>query len=113
VEADAVVFSSPLYFWGFTAHLKAFIDRCYSLVVNYHKPGHVSLVEGQRQALLVTGGGAYQDNAEGAFAAFDRFVAFCKARKAGELYVAGCSTPADMGPGIRDHAAEFAAQVVA
>ncbi len=32
-------------------------------LIYYHRPGHVSLVEGQRQALLVTGGGPRENNA--------------------------------------------------
>ena len=30
-EADAVVFASPVYWWGFTAQLKAVVDKLYSL----------------------------------------------------------------------------------
>ena len=30
VEADAVVFATPVYFWGMTAQLKLIIDRLYS-----------------------------------------------------------------------------------
>ncbi|WP_415712790.1 flavodoxin family protein [Maridesulfovibrio sp.] len=34
VASDAVVFASPLYFWGPSAQLKTVIDRTYSLYVD-------------------------------------------------------------------------------
>ena len=48
ISSEAVLFASPIYFWGFPAQIKALIDRCYSLVINYHKPGHASLMETHR-----------------------------------------------------------------
>ena len=53
VEAQVVIFASPLYFWGFTAQIKEIIDRTYSLYTRFHEPDHASLVDGQRQALLI------------------------------------------------------------
>jgi multimeric flavodoxin WrbA len=44
ISSDAVLFASPIYFWGFSAQIKVLIDRGYSLVTNYHKPGHTSLM---------------------------------------------------------------------
>lgn len=78
------------------AQIKALIDRCYSLVTNYHKPGHTSLMEGKRIGLLVTGADVYEENAEGLFTAFNRFAGFLLARKSGELYVGECSVPAEL-----------------
>jgi hypothetical protein len=40
--------------------MKALIDRGYRLACNYHKPDHTSLLEGQRQALRVTGANDYE-----------------------------------------------------
>jgi multimeric flavodoxin WrbA len=56
ILSDGVLFASPIYFWGFTAQTKLLIDRCFSLVTNYRQPGHTSLMNGKRVALLVTGG---------------------------------------------------------
>ncbi len=111
VGADAVIYAAPLYFWGFPAQIKAFIDRGYSLVNNYHKPNHTSLVEGQRQALVMTAADPYEDNAEGAVTTFRRVVDYNKAVNAGELYVGEASTPEEMGPEIRAQAAKLAKQV--
>jgi multimeric flavodoxin WrbA len=108
ISADAVVFASPIYFWGFTAQIKALIDRGYAFVTNYHKPGHTSLMKGKRVGLLVTGADNYEENAEGMFTAFDRMVDFLLARKSGELYVGGCSTPDQLSEGSKSQAADLA-----
>ena len=108
IASDGVLFASPVYFWGFTSQIKALIDRGFSLVTNYHQPGHTSLMEGRRIGLLVTGADAYENNAEGLFSAFDRIAGFLLARKAGELYVGGCSNPADLPETVRDQAVGLA-----
>lgn len=111
ISAQLTIFASPVYFWGFSAQMKAILDRGYSLVCNYHKPDHTSLVEGQRQALLVTGADAYENNAEPLFTAFGRITDFYKANKTGELYIGGCTTPDQMAPDVRDKAIAFARQI--
>ncbi len=112
VKADLVIFTSPLYFWGVTAQLKAIIDRTYSLYTMYHQPNHTSLVDGQRQALLATGGGPYENNAEPVFTAFRRLQNPHKAVNAGELYIGKCTTPDDMDDSIKAQAIEFAKKII-
>ncbi len=111
VESDLVIFASPLYFWGVTAQMKAFIDRTYSLYVNYHQPDHSSLVEGQRQALLITGGGGYENNAEATFTAFRRLQKPHKAINAGELFIGSCSTPENLPAYTQEKARTFARKI--
>ncbi len=108
IASDAVLFTSPIYFWGFTSQLKRLIDRSYALVTNYHQPGHTSLIENKRIGLLVTGADAYENNAEGLFTAFDRIADFLKAPKGGELYVGGCSLPAELPESAKDQAVGLA-----
>ncbi len=108
VAAKLVVFASPLYFWGVTAQLKTVIDRTYSLYTQYHQPDHASLVDGQRQAILITGGGPRENNAEEAFTAFSRIRKPHKSVHVGELFIGGCTTPANMDDSIREQAVEFA-----
>ena len=108
VTADLVLFTSPLYFWGLAGPLKSLIDRTYSLYVDYHKPGHASLVEGQRQALLVTGAGPWENNAEPTFTAFARVQKPHKAIAAGQWYVACCTSADKLGAEVQQQAAEFA-----
>lgn len=112
ISSEVVLFASPIYFWGFSAQIKALIDRGYSLVTNYHKPGHTSLMEGKRIGLLVTGAGSYEENAEGMFTAFDRIVDFLLARKSGELYVGECSVPAELSEEVKNKALELARSLV-
>jgi len=112
IDAQVTIFASPLYFWGFTAQIKALIDRSYSLVTNYHQPGHTSLVENRRMALLVTGGGEYKNNAEPVFTAFDRIIGFYKAQKAGQLFIGPCTTADQLKTSFKDQAISFAREIV-
>ncbi len=112
ISSEAVLFASPIYFWGFSAQMKALIDRGYALVTNYHKPGHTSLMKGKRIGLLVTGADAYEDNAEGMFTAFDRIVDFLLANKSGELYVGECSGPSDLPQEVKNKAIELSRALV-
>ena len=112
VGAQLVIFASPLYFWGFTAQIKALIDRTYCLYTRFHEPDHASLVAGQRQALLVTGAGPYENNAEGVFTAFERMQKPHKTVKAGELFIGSCTTADQMNQPIKDKALAFARQIV-
>lgn len=59
-----------------------------------------------------TGGGAYEDNAEGLFSSFDRIAAFLLARKSGELYVGGCTTPDTLPKDIRSKALDLARSLI-
>lgn len=112
IDAHVVVFSSPLYFWGVNAQLKAVIDRTYSLYTQYHQPDHASLVKGQRQALLVTGGGGWDNNAEETFKAFSRLQKPHMSVHPTELYVGGCTTPDKLDGIVKDQAIEFAQTMV-
>ena len=60
ISSDVVLYASPIYFWGYSAQIKALIDRSYSLVTNYHKPGHTSLMKDKPVGLLVTGADPYE-----------------------------------------------------
>jgi hypothetical protein len=70
------------------------------------------MLKSKRIGLLVTGAGAYKDNADGMFAAFDRIVDFFAARKTGELYVGGCTVPAELSADVKDKAIGLARSLV-
>ena len=112
IASEVILYASPIYFWGFPAQIKALIDRGYSLVTNYHKPGWTSLLEGKRIGLLVTGEDPYEQNAEGMFTTFDRLVDYSLARKSGELYVGGCGIRSGLPDGVKDNALELARSLV-
>ena len=113
IDSQLVIFSSPLYFWGFSAQIKAVIDRTYSLYTNANLPDHASLIDGQRQALIATGAGPYDDNAEGMVNAFGRMQKYHKAINAGELFIGSCTTPDALGDSVQKKAVEFARKIVA
>ena len=113
IASEVILYAAPIYFWGFPGPIKALIDRGYSLVTNYHKPGWTSLLEGKRMGLLVTGEVSYEQNAEGMFTAFDRIVDYYQAQKAGELYIGGCSVVGYALPeGIKDKVLKLARSLV-
>jgi hypothetical protein len=93
--------------------MKALIDRSYSLVSNYHTPDHFSLLKGQRQGLLLTGGGPFENNAEPVFTAFGRIRDYYLAENGGELFVGPCTTPEKLGLSVKDRAVTFARNLVA
>jgi len=112
VSSDVILYASPIYFWGFSAQIKALVDRCYSLVTGYHTPDHTSLMRRKRIGLLVTGGGPSENNTEGLFTAFNRIADFLLAKKSGELYIGGCTTPDELSESVRDEALALARSLV-
>jgi len=112
IDADVTLFTSPAYFWGFTAQIKALMDRSWSLVTGYHTPDHASLLDGHKQALLVTGGGQYDNNVEPLFTAFGRLQNFYKGVNAGELFVGGCTIDGTMPEDAKERAVAFARNMV-
>ena len=107
LASDAIVFSSPLYFWGVNAQLKAVIDRMFSFYGGMRTPQHHSLLAGKKQALLMTGGGPHDNNAELAFIAFGRMTPYLKTTVAGELFVGNCTKPENMGIAVHEQVARF------
>lgn len=61
---DVIVMASPIYWWSFTAQIKMFIDRMYSLS-KFTESGDIrTLLGGKTLALMATGGGLLEDNLE-------------------------------------------------
>jgi putative NADPH-quinone reductase len=112
VSSELVIYASPLYYWGFSAQMKAFIDRCHCLYRGIcGSADHTSFVEGQRQALMVTAADAFENNAEVIQTCFQRLLVYDKARSAGELFVCNCTTPDELGDDIKIQAVNFAQQL--
>jgi multimeric flavodoxin WrbA len=110
--SDAVIYASPLYFWGVSAQMKAVIDRCYCL----HRgicgsAGHTSFVEGQHHALIITAADPFENNAEQVLTSFQRMLVYNKAKCAGELLIHNCTTPEMLDTNIKDNALKFARQL--
>jgi len=111
--ADGIIFTTPIYFWGFSAQTKALMDRSYAFVTDYHKPGHTSLLKGKRIALLSTGADSYENNAEGAFTSFDRFADFLLAGSHDSLYITAGASVEELRDNSVAQATEFARSIVA
>ena len=113
IDADVTLFTSPVYFWGFSAQIKLLMDRSWSLVTNYKLPNHASLIEGKRQGLLLTGGGPLENNTEGLFFAFNKLQAFYKTQNSGELFIEKCSKDGILPEDAKERAIAFANNLTA
>jgi multimeric flavodoxin WrbA len=87
MAADFVLYSSPLYCWGFTSQIKSFIDRHYCMVKGYGTPNCKSLLEGKPIALLVTCGGPIENNADLIQEMFERFSSYGQCKVVGKYIV--------------------------
>jgi multimeric flavodoxin WrbA len=63
-EYDVIVLATPLYWWSYSAQLKIFIDRMYSLSKIADPANFQSLLTGKTMALIATAGGPIEDNLE-------------------------------------------------
>ena len=90
IDADAVFYSTPLYCWGFTAQLKAFIDRHICLQTWSHGGDRSSLLADKPALLLVTSGGPEEGNADVIQTTFGRLCGFLRMSCHGKFVIGGC-----------------------
>ncbi len=95
--SDLVIYATPLYCWGFSAQLKALLDRQYCLVTGYDSPDYKSLIAGKRTVLLVTCADQIENNADLIQEVFERENAYCNCRVIGKYVVPFCTTPDKLG----------------
>ena len=112
MAADAVIYASPLYCWGFSSQMKALIDRHYCLVTGYGTPEYRSLVSDKRVSLLVTCAGPAENNADLIQELFVRLSNFCNCGIVGKYVVPLCSSPDSLGPGGKEVAEKMAQDIV-
>lgn len=112
VTSDLVLFSAPLFCWGFPARMKALVDRMYCMVDDfYDNPDYESRLAGKPLALLVTSGGGDEGNAELLIKVFDNLSRFLKAENAGHLHIPFCTGPDSLGDEAKEKALAFARQL--
>jgi len=104
IQADAIVYASPLYCWSFTSQMKPLIDRHFCLVTDYGTPDHDSLISGKPAALLVTCAGPVEDNCDAIQSIFTGFTDYAKLMAKGNFILPFCTTPDAIG----DKGAELA-----
>ena len=116
LAAEAVVLATPVYCWGMASQLKAPVDRFYAFCKFGHmKDGRfISLVDGQRTALVVTAGGGPYDGAELCVAGFRAMAEFMRMDNRGELVAASVTDSAAIraDTALLARAAEFAGRIV-
>ncbi len=112
VASDCLLFSSPLFCWGFTAQLKALLDRGFCLAKNPGTADAQFLLQDKPVALLVTAAGPYEDNADLIVETYKRFCEYTKSQAAGHLVVPHCTTPEEIGDDVAAQARAFAQEIM-
>jgi multimeric flavodoxin WrbA len=111
IGCDGFIVASPLFCWGFSSQLKAFIDRMFCLVTPMVGKNH-SLIEGKRAAMIITCAGPEEDNADIMHTVFQRAMNYVQCENKAALIVPGCITPDTMGGDIKEKAQELARKLV-
>ena len=88
LEADAVVFVSPIYYFGINAQLKAVIDRFYA--------NNEALMGKKKTALITAMADPNKKTASAANTMYDLMTSYLGWEVAGKLNVGGCSTADDL-----------------
>ncbi|HOF38592.1 MAG TPA: flavodoxin family protein [Candidatus Hydrogenedentes bacterium] len=112
IEADGFILASPLYCWGFSAPLKALLDRGVCLVKRPADGDPIYLLERKRAGLLVTAGGPDDGNADLITEVFNRFTEYLRCTRAGRLVVPYCRLNMEFGPNVEVQARDFAQDMV-
>jgi len=108
IAADAILFASPLYTWGFAGQIKPFIDRCVCLVTGYGGPNYNSLIGSKRSGLIVTCGGTIEDNANLIQGIYKHIVDYYGLVSVAELIIPNCTEPEQLSEDVKNQAKEFA-----
>ena len=112
-HADLVVYTSPVYVWGFTAQMKALLDRHVCMVKWQGGAKARALLAGKPAALLTTCGGGSEDNADLIQEIFCREMAYLGCRIVGTYVVPHCSSPSDLSESDLRVAQQMGADVLA
>jgi multimeric flavodoxin WrbA len=113
MPADALVYASPLYCWGFTGQIKPLIDRHFCLVSGEGTPASHSLVGGKPAALLVTCAGPDEGNCDAIKQVFAGFTDYLDMANKGSFILPHCTTPDAIGQEGAELAGKLAAAISA
>jgi multimeric flavodoxin WrbA len=97
IQADAIVYASPLYCWSFTSQIKPLIDRHFCLVSGDGSRDQDSLIGGKLAALLVTCGGPIEGNCDAIQGIFAGFTSYLHLKPKGNYILPFCTTPEAIG----------------
>jgi multimeric flavodoxin WrbA len=84
VDADLIIWASPIFCWNVTAQTKMVLDRCFALMTGE------DILKGEKWALVVTAGGDHFDGADLAVEMFKRMTAYSGIKLLGQHVVASC-----------------------
>ena len=113
LHADLIVYASPVYVWGFTAQMKALLDR-HCCMVKWQDGAKVrALLAGKPTALLTTCGGSAEENADLIEEIFRREMAYLECRVVGSYAVPHCSSPSELGESAFHAARQMGTRVLA
>ena len=112
IEADAIVYATPLYCWGFTAQIKPLIDRHFCLVTGYGTPEHKSLIGDKNAALLVTCEGPIEGNCDFIQGVFKGMCEYGRLVSKGNYILPHCSTPDAIGADGEELAGNLAKAII-
>ncbi len=113
MASDAILYGSPIYFWGPTAQMKTLIDRHCCLVTGFATSQWHSLIRGKTLGLVLTCEDAIENNTELMTDMFTRFVGYLQCDHAGTLIIPFTSSADAMGEKAQEQARSFARQLVA
>jgi multimeric flavodoxin WrbA len=111
MDSDLVLYATPVYFWGPTAQMKAFIDRHCSLVTGYGTANWRSLMQGKRIGVVATCQEAVENNADLLLETFTRLSVYLKCTDMGALVIPHANAPEALGDPARAQAIAFADQI--
>ena len=84
IDADLVLWASPIFCWNVTAQTKMALDRCFALLTGE------DLLKGSKWALVLTAGGDAFDGADLAVQMFSRLSRYGGIKYVGQHVVAPC-----------------------
>ncbi len=87
LEADVIVFASPIYYYNLTAQIKAVIDRFYA--------NNAALQGNKKAIMMLTMADNSEETAQVALSWFDHMVNFMRWEKAGVIVGINCWTRDD------------------
>ena len=83
IEADLIVFATPIYYWDMNAQLKALIDRMYAI--------DADALFGKRYIVLTSSGGG-EKVVEPLMSIFENIASYYTWKKLGSLHATGVNT---------------------
>ncbi len=112
IQADAIVYASPLYIWSFTSQIKPLIDRHFCLISGDGTPDQDSLISGKPVALLVTCAGPIEGNCDAIQGIFTGFADYAKLIAKGNYILPFCTTPDEIGANGEELAENLAKAII-